>query len=73
MDNFQSLYREDPLRDVENEDYFLGGISVMVMKGMNKYMIYVPSVEEIKGVVFSFPPDKAPRPDKFSSSFYKKF
>lgn len=73
MDLFRILYREDPLRDVENEDYYLEGIPAMVTKYMNKALIFVPSIEEINGVAFSFSLDKASGPDGFSASFYQNF
>lgn len=44
----------------------------MVTKEMNKALVSIPSVEEIKGVIFSFSPDKAPGLDGFSVCFYKK-
>lgn len=47
--HFESLYREDLLRDFEIEDYFLDGIHAMVTNDMNKDMVSFPSVEEIKG------------------------
>lgn len=73
MEHLGSLYREDPIQGVENADYLLEGIPTMASMDMNKELVSIPSVEEIKAIVFSFPPDKATCPDGFSANFDHKF
>lgn len=49
------------------------GISPLVTMQMNETLIAFPSAIEIKEALFSINPDKAPRPDGFSASFYQSF
>lgn len=47
---YEKIYKRDPTRDLDSEEFFLESIPKMVSKEMNKNQVSPPSVDEIRGV-----------------------
>lgn len=51
----------------------MDGLTPLLTPEKNKKLIEPPSALEIREALFSINPDKAPRPDRFSASFYQSY
>lgn len=70
---FSSLLSAEANLDVDAQNSLLGAISSILKEEHNKFLIDIPSKDEIKVVVFSFDGNKALGPDGFPLFFIQSF
>lgn len=70
---FSDLLRRDHRLDVDAQSSFLQNIPSLINEQMNASLSSIPSIMEIKNVVFSFDGNKAPGLDGFPMFFFQDF
>lgn len=70
---FSNLLKAEILLDETILEDFIDVIPRLVDDACNKYLIVIPSLQEIKDVILSFERNKAPSPNGFPMFFFQMF